>query len=107
MFDLMQYALIFYDFQLILAQMGSALETQPRHSRACHGGARRHARAKPGGAIGLRGSARRRWAIPIPRRSPPGSCQRPPESQRAARPANHAYGTFEQPLAAARLPPRP
>jgi hypothetical protein len=23
MFDLMQYALIFYDFQLILAQMGS------------------------------------------------------------------------------------
>jgi hypothetical protein len=25
MFDLMQYALIFYDFQLILAQMGCAL----------------------------------------------------------------------------------
>ena len=25
MFDLMQYALIFYDFQLILAQMGQTL----------------------------------------------------------------------------------
>jgi hypothetical protein len=31
MFDLMQYALIFYDFQLILAQMGVSLN--PRSAR--------------------------------------------------------------------------
>jgi hypothetical protein len=31
MFDLMQYALIFYDFQLILAQMGRAVASSRVH----------------------------------------------------------------------------
>lgn len=39
MFDLMQYALIFYDFQLILAQMGV---NPPRTSRLDSDGAGRH-----------------------------------------------------------------
>ena len=36
MFDLMQYALIFYDFQLILARMGGTLPPRctPAHARA-------------------------------------------------------------------------
>jgi hypothetical protein len=41
MFDLMQYALIFYDFQLILAQMGAkacpevGLRDAPQRLAAC------------------------------------------------------------------------
>ena len=36
MFDLMQYALIFYDFQLILAQMGSPPEWPSGIRRPVH-----------------------------------------------------------------------
>jgi len=35
MFDLMQYALIFYDFQLILAQMGGSAACRPWPAGTC------------------------------------------------------------------------
>ena len=37
MFDLMQYALIFYDFQLILAQMGQEGPFALKRNLECYG----------------------------------------------------------------------